>query len=505
MGTGVRFHFWALRPSVGRRQRAVGRFGPAAGRGRSMGCKNVKEAKRAARTAPGSPHGEASVPVDRRRLSLGEVGDIDPGEDAAGDGSVEDEDRSTLLRMNQQQVLDLMQGGASGSGGGRRVSVGTATDAEMSKVPSFCGKTIKLAGDKMDAAQDCIGYACKKGKKPESPNQDSFFILKSEGKCCIYGVFDGHGHKGHDISNFIKDNLPKVLLQQKVLEEDPLTALSIAFEKTQQLIVEATRLKVLNATQSGSTASVIYHDLKENVLHVAHVGDSRCVMGRRKENPVAKVQAQDAEWHAVDLTIDHKPDLPEERQRIEAAGGRVVYDGGWNHRVYAKNHRGPGLNMSRAMGDLVGFYHAGISAIPDVQSITVQQDALNQSDDSTQDQIDQTGTPSHISSSASLSSFRLSPVDKFVLLCSDGVWEFISSEEAVRVVSAHSPQNAMEAAESLTALAWDRWIQELAGQVVDDITAIVVNLNYEDSSSPKAAAQEEAKKAVKESVPETAA
>ena len=35
---------------------------------------------------------------------------------------------------------------------------------------------------------------------------------------------------------------------------------------------------------------------------------------------------------------------------IEKAGGRVVFDGYANHRVYAKNARYPGLNMSRCIG-----------------------------------------------------------------------------------------------------------------------------------------------------------
>merc|ERR1719221_1739544 len=83
-------------------------------------------------------------------------------------------------------------------------------------------------------------------------------------------------------------------------------------------------------------------------------------------------------WDALDLTVDHKPDLPEERARIEKAGGVVLFDGGWSYRVYAKgkrDHRGkryPGLNMSRSMGDLSGQHDAGITAAPEVNKRTMK-------------------------------------------------------------------------------------------------------------------------------------
>ena len=43
----------------------------------------------------------------------------------------------------------------------------------------------------------------------ESPNQDSWCMLKTE-DFSIYGVFDGHGQKGHDVSNFVKARMEMV-------------------------------------------------------------------------------------------------------------------------------------------------------------------------------------------------------------------------------------------------------------------------------------------------------
>ena len=51
--------------------------------------------------------------------------------------------------------------------------------------------------------------ACKKGLKPESPNQDSYSIFLEDGKVGVYGVYDGHGPNGHDVSQFVKENIWK--------------------------------------------------------------------------------------------------------------------------------------------------------------------------------------------------------------------------------------------------------------------------------------------------------
>jgi len=152
---------------------------------------------------------------------------------------------------------------------------------------------------------------------------------------------------------------------------------------------------------------------------------------------------------AVDLTQDHKPDDPQERLRIEEKGGRVVFDGYYNYRVYAKSGRYPGLNMSRAMGDLAGYYDAGISPIPDVKNLSIC-----------------TTEPADVERG----------VDKFLLLCSDGVWEFLSSQECVDICSQFQQHQAQACAETLAKESWDRWNTHMLGQVVDDITAIVVYL-----------------------------
>ena len=63
---------------------------------------------------------------------------------------------------------------------------------------------------------------------------------------------------------------------------------------------------------SGSTAVVAC--VHGNKLTTAWAGDSRAVLARRASNGALEAHA---------LTCDHKPAVPEERQRILAKNGRV--------------------------------------------------------------------------------------------------------------------------------------------------------------------------------------
>lgn len=430
-----------------------------------MGCTSAKNAP-PARHVPEATDAGSDEEIDfGRRLSLVSLGDIEGKPLQRFESDVED-DRSLLLHLSKQCVTAL----AEGSGAkGRVSSVCTRTDVSLHRALSFSPKTTQLIGEPL-SAKDPAGFVCKKGKKPDSPNQDSFFILRAESDFSLYGVFDGHGRRGHDVSNFVKDNLPKLLIQEPQLQLDPLIALQNAFERTQRLIIRATELNELDASRSGTTVSVIYHDHKKNMLHIGHVGDSRIVIGRREA-----LDTED-EWKAVDLTVDHKPNDPEERRRIEQAGGRVIHDGGWNYRVYAKSGRGPGLNMSRAMGDLHGFFNAGISATPDVNShkVSAGNSRVGGTPWSMINTKSLSGSETEVSSQASLASYSVCPQDRFILLCSDGVWEFISSKEAVKLVADLAADHPMEAAERLARVAWERWEIEMQGQVVDDITVVLV-------------------------------
>ena len=70
----------------------------------------------------------------------------------------------------------------------------------------------------------------------------------------------------------------------------------------------------INSAEGGTTATVVLFENDKNMLTVAHVGDTRAVMGRRNAMGM----------RGVDLTEDHKPDSIKEKKRIERMGGKVI-------------------------------------------------------------------------------------------------------------------------------------------------------------------------------------
>ncbi|XP_037425409.1 probable protein phosphatase 2C 30 [Triticum dicoccoides] len=123
----------------------------------------------------------------------------------------------------------------------------------------------------------------------------------------------------------------------------------------------------------GSTAVVAVVGPRH--LVVANCGDSRAVIGRGGA--------------AIPLSSDHKPDRPDELERIQAAGGRVIFwDGA---RVFGV------LAMSRAIGD--SYLKPFVISDPEVRVLD-----------------------------------RKDGEDEFLILASDGLWDVVSNEVACHVV-----------------------------------------------------------------------
>jgi|EP00927_Polykrikos_kofoidii_P016370 serine/threonine protein phosphatase PrpC len=303
-------------------------------------------------------------------------------------------------------------------------------------------------GESLEWVRSFSGYACKKGKKPGSPNQDNIVLLNVESEFALWGVFDGHGPLGHDVSKFARETLVECFTRKREEESESFDASKAfvdSFEETQQMIQDS---PLLDARTSGSTCTMVYLDCVTFNLTVAHVGDSRAVLGktalkREESNGV------------VDLTNDHKPHLPEEKQRIESAGGRVVFDGFYNHRVFSSQGNYPGLNMSRALGDVVAHKEAGLTATPDVKTVDIGA-MLNDCED----------------------------VKLFI--CSDGVWEFM--ESSIVLSADYAQENLAEASQNLAQKSYDEWMRDSGDELSDDISIVLISLRrLSESSSARSA------------------
>eukprot|EP00877_Chromochloris_zofingiensis_P002581 jgi/Chrzof1/12323/Cz06g30100.t1 len=84
-----------------------------------------------------------------------------------------------------------------------------------------------------------------------------------------------------------------------------------------------------------------------------------------------------------------------------------------------------------------------------------------------------------VSSEPDCITVELTPQDKFIVLASDGVWEFISNKEAVDMIA--KCDTAEEGCRQLVDEAYQRWLAEEDG-VVDDITAVVVRFVHNSTA-----------------------
>jgi serine/threonine protein phosphatase PrpC len=221
-----------------------------------------------------------------------------------------------------------------------------------------------------------IHSASKKGLRNQNEDKHVIFLnINNENPekqpINLYAVFDGHG--GKYISKFVSEYLPEKFLTQEL--EYPLNG------KTINRIYKNINQELINnhkksATHCGSTGLVVleYKYNNSKYVDIINTGDSRCVICT---DNIANVK-----------TKDHKPNFPEERERIKSLGGKVYYDG-YDWRV-------KDLSVSRAFGDLDAAPF--VTNKPDIYRHKIRKN------------------------------------DKFMILACDGLWDVIDNQEAINIV-----------------------------------------------------------------------
>ena len=73
---------------------------------------------------------------------------------------------------------------------------------------------------------------------------------------------------------------------------------------------------------------------------------------------------------------------------------------------------------------------------------------------------------------------NLEPADKFIVIASDGVWEFLTNETVARIVWPYYVKNSPEqAGNAIVRAAAQKWKEN--DTVIDDITCITIFLEVE--------------------------
>ncbi|CEF68698.1 GM14286p [Strongyloides ratti] len=296
-----------------------------------------------------------------------------------------------------------------------------------------------------------------------SPSEDNFSIgqcLSSDAVLC--GVFDGHG--GYACSRYVSirlfDYLCAAVLQKHIVKENiPLmerlkwlitsTSLRVPQEREERhkkniesfynsfIKSHTDQYTVRKAIQAafialdkdiekaalpdnrgifskesasiaatGSCATVAH--IRQSNLHVASIGDSVAVLGIRSNDGVSSRQ----------LSRLHNPDNADEVKRIR--------------QEHPQNERGTIFKNGRLLGDLIplrAFGDVQFKLTKDLQKIILSPLGYKIP----------TGllTPPYLSALPDVFYHQLTPNDKFLIICSDGVFDFLDADTTVRIVHDH--------------------------------------------------------------------
>lgn len=308
--------------------------------------------------------------------------------------------------------------------------------AEPEPVPACNGFIVNSYG----------GYS-KKGYAPYNPkkkNQDALVMAEDpKTRSLLLAVLDGHGEDGDKVAQYIKGKLANYMFKHRDFGTDIRQAITDVVVQLEQEILEDSGIET-DFSGTTFTMSVI----RGNTIVCGNIGDSRTTLGYR-DRVTGVITAEN-------VTIDHKPDLPLEKARIEAKGGRVFaveYDDGVDGppRVWLGHMDVPGLAMSRSLGDAVA-HSAGVSSEPEFFEKNFNEGVHE---------------------------------DLVLVMASDGLWEFMSDQEVVDIaVATTEPRYAVD---RLISEANDRWMKE--EQVIDDTTVCVAFLGNFNSASATTGAE----------------
>ena len=264
----------------------------------------------------------------------------------------------------------------------------------------------------------------------------------------IFGVLDGHGPHGHFVSKFCKNffirkmnSLAMECKNNQITKPEDIYARlkksNFDFFKNafHEADIEMTKQREFEYNFSGTTCNIVVQLNKH--LICASVGDSRGMLIYDNDNKTNQ--------GIIQLSNDDRPDLPQELERILSNGGMVdkLTDQEGNkvgpNRVFKYGLTYPGLAMSRSLGD---FQAKECGVITDPQIVE----------------------------------HKLNHNSKYMVICSDGVWEFLTNENVRDIGNTYYQMGKIgEFCSNLVKKAVQTW--EENDIIRDDITVVCVYFN----------------------------
>jgi serine/threonine protein phosphatase PrpC len=258
----------------------------------------------------------------------------------------------------------------------------------------------------------------------------------------LIGCFDGHARLGEVVSEYVVKELPKLLASklEKIEPKDHPEQVTKAISET---FIEMDKTAPAEVS-GGCTATIILQ--RGSKLYVANAGDSRSfVVVYLANKKTAKV---------IYISREDKPNLPDERERVEKAGGQVLVPlYGTSRVLYTDPESGltSGLAMSRSIGDWeVGKFGVIPDPIVDIIDIDQVVKDYSESDDD---------------------------VCIFAVSATDGLMDYTTPEGIAKVLATSLYEkdgpHLMTALEQLIYVAASGWERSKRGTYRDDIAISV--------------------------------
>lgn len=283
--------------------------------------------------------------------------------------------------------------------------------------------------------------------------QDRVFVSRC-GVYTLVGIINCHGTQdvGPELARFIAEELPNSFFKSPWLtqENDPVTALSHAFDRTHRKAI-----RQVDCRLAGASCTAVLID--QTSVYIAHVGDCRAVLAV----PDPNMNAQKYHFMPVPLTTDHKLAVRGEFDRVLEYGGEVRRCVNDNvHRLFFKDDCIPGLTLTRGIGHRMA-HPIGVTHIPSIQ--VLQREELHK--------------------------------DSFIILGSGGIWHAMSERGVVNWVGQHFA-DPHEAAASLGNECNRRWEDPstrlkafVHGDTNESFSSIILYPSQEASGESRAAVE----------------